>query len=512
MPYRLNCCIGDSCSASISGVLACAIGLIIQIGLILFAPPITDIAGDQGDYVNKATNLRRFGTFFDNSSGTARSTLWSDFRPPGYSVYLWLWGVTDENHSLRRPVIAVVQIILLVPVLLYTVRETCRNVSSRFLQSILGCGIGFLAPLFEHQLSLLPDQLAALLTVYGIVFYAQFITVNSQKWAGVFAVTGTAILGLTCTVRPDLILTAPFLFPICIVVRKFLSRRSPSLGINWRVWLLVSTCCGTVFLAFVGANIWYRYACFGELRIYGRLAVPAPGAEAWGRTWINTEKSCLEQFLWPLGMPKPALSIDQFPSRAFREISEHRAVDDLLTEINRSQVYTTSIDRRFQRLADKKVRDNPVSCFIVPRTWRVIHLWLNLESNWQSLIAVARLDRPIRRGLLLALVVVKWTVVVGALSAVVPLLGAFCERKVTNLDVLASLTLLTVLFRSFVIGFAFGSHEHRYATAVWPCCAIAGSYGIAWWSLKLSRNVSSWRLIHSDRVNYENQITERNDH
>lgn len=343
-------------------------------------------------------------------------------------------------------------------------------------QFALAVAVSTFPPLFEWVLSFGPDQLCAILTAYGLYLVSLGM---SRNCAGRFSVlAGASLLSFTGAVRPELITTLPIVAMVFAFVWLAQNYRASAMGPSILLTRGRMFCLILPLVFTVTGNIGYRWTCFDEARMFGRLEVPCPGVEAWCRTWVNSESECLAQIVWPLGHSNPTLTVESIPSRAFASERERTFVASILADASAAQLLTRELDDRFAELATERIKRNWWLHWFVPRAWRPIHLWVNLELNSQLLDACANIPRWIRRPVLGWFVLQKASILILVLLATRRLLRIPFMNEITAVDLFAMQAVVFVVSRTLLIGVLLGSHEHRYATVAWPLCLVAAAYAI----------------------------------
>jgi hypothetical protein len=450
-------------------------GICLQLMLVLISPRVESLGGDEFDYVGKATRLGQECTLCPPKARESSTDVrqFSDFRPPGFATFLAILGVAEHNQATYRKPLACSYVLGIGAVLSYALYLGAKG-NGMLWQCILASLLSTFPPCFEWLLGYSPDALCALLTFFGLSLIAKdSFTVSVNRFS---TLLGSGLLAISALVRPELMLT----IPVCIAVVGFSTVYQKMTGVSLRsqtrqfgmtlvlllLPLVVTTC----------ANISYRWICFNELRVFGRLEVPCPGVTAWCKTWVNTESECLARIVWPLGHRNPRLTIDDIPARAFSNDEERSRVAALLDECRLMGHLTAEMDQEFSRLAKERISSDPAGAFLVPRAWIAFSLWFNLESNSQLLDAMSHVPRMIRRPILAFFVLVK------ALTLVLVMVAIPMQfrnlRKVSNSDVDRFIlhALAFIVFRTVLIAVYMGTHEHRYATVAWPLCVIVASH------------------------------------
>jgi len=466
----------SDCQITQAGWCGLAFGIAFQFWLIAASPVSPGLGGDEFDYIGKSDRLIHRGTLCADAPATVASAgtrSYSDFRPPGLPILFAMIGVDLKNHALYRKPIAFAYVIGMAPILAYVVSLAGLRVH-RVRQFLLALIVSTFPPLFEGCLRFYPDQICAILTAYGLYFVS--VGVVSRAVGGYWILLGSTILAITSTIRPELITTIPTV-GVALLFASLIRHRSYA-DLN-PIPLLTAGRIACLFLPLVastGLNAAYRWSCFHELRIYGRQEIPCPGVEAWCRTWLNSESECLAQIAWPLGHPNPKVKVESISGRAFANEEERTEVSVLLSEATRVGLLSAKADEQFGDLATRRIASNYWEHLVVPRAWRPIHLWLNLETNKQTLEALSSLPRFVRQPLIgwwicLKLIFIA-RFVYGCWNVCrIPLLASPTMR-----DFFPLLGFALVIARTLLIGVLLGLHEHRYATVAWPLCIAVAVY------------------------------------
>ncbi|HEX7155332.1 MAG TPA: hypothetical protein VF618_27950 [Thermoanaerobaculia bacterium] len=413
--------------------------LVVQAALALIQPP-SPFVGDEPYYVAKARYLFEHHRFAPAATAAlaaerGQTAGTSDWRPQGYPLFVALCSLGDFDAATLRSRVTIVQFLLLAAALWWLFLTLCRFTPSprrHFLIAVLLAGLPW--P-FEFVSLIGADSLTVSLFLFATLLL----------WRRSF-VAGSLLASATFLLRPEMIVLVPVVVGTAVLLEP---RR------RVRHALLTAL----AFFAVIGLQVSYRVWFTGEWKpsIFGGLHIVDRGAFAWVHTWLNTEN---EAYDFVYGLTNGRL-ITKLPDRAFADKSERDAVTGVLQRV-RKEGYSTSADAVFASVAEKRRREAPIRNVVIPRLWRTVHLWVNVETNSQLLHALAAIPRPVRRALLGMLLLLKIALVLAFPFAAVRRFGR------DDLGRLVALMAVVVVSRTLLIGMALNWMAHRYMLVAWP--------------------------------------------
>jgi hypothetical protein len=228
---------------------------------------------------------------------------------------------------------------------------------------------------------------------------------------------------------------------------------------------------GLIFLCPVGIQAGYRHYLTGKAELIPKYKFNYLGAVNWTQTWFNTEKTALDKFAFGSAEKK----MENLPSYAFGDDLERKEIKRALSLIPVSG-HTEEVDAIFQKVADKRVRDNFFVNCILTRMSRTVNLWLNLQTNAQLLDALSGLPGFIRKPILAGFLLLKILVYCLAITSFFMLIRRVKNKTLQDHHYLTLLAAVSVLLTTILIGLVLGSNEHRFVLKVWPAmlwCAVS---------------------------------------
>ncbi len=458
--------------ASLWGLLCLLAG---QYLLLLWTPWSTELVGDEFSYVLKSAFLLEHGRFPELTAEqrevlAGKGVGWSDFRPPGYPIVLAAFGIPESGIAGKQTYCTVMFGLVAMVLIAMHLAATAMFRGGIWLYPVAAT-LGIQPWTFEYMKSLAPDCLTMVLATTAVALLAIFVHMRSVRTALMPFVSAVALLCLTAMLRPEMLLFAVVLAAIAILVR----------AAGWREFFFFAGVMTCLVGCTIAANVAYRWTVAQELRVYGELRNPAPGLFKWIKTW-NSKENVLHGVVWTL--PRGGCAISDIPAGAFADDYERNVVSAIVERLNAGEGYAADMDTAFSTLAERRIRDNPLSCWLGPRLWRPFHLWGNLETNGQLLHALVFVPRMPRRSILGGLLVLKLTILSLSAFACVPLWRRWRSRRVEWFDVLAILSITLVATRTLLFGVLFVSCEHRYVLVAWPAClwlAIYGGFYLVHW-------------------------------
>jgi hypothetical protein len=129
-------------------------------------------------------------------------------------------------------------------------------------------------------------------------------------------------------------------------------------------------------------------------------------------------------------------------------------------------------------MASRRYSDNWLRNFLAARLWRCFHMWGNLETNPQLILALRHVPRLLRWGLLGGLLVLKAVVFLFC-----GLSGWLVFRRIRYgpagfAEYLTVALFGLVLWRTLTLGVLFCQIEHRYMLVAWPACLWCAAYSL----------------------------------
>jgi len=421
--------------------------------------------GDEPYYVSKALYLIQHGILPKaDDKQAALGESWegmSDFRPPGYPVFIALCNSFKFNieHIRWRTSIIQFALMALVLVILYLIAFFALK-GSKWLY-LVAVILGFQPWAFEYVSSLYPDSLCASLTTISLIPLYMFIKTRKGILETIYILASSLLLCLTFMLRPEMIVLAPAIAIAALVIK---STR------NCRVlkYVLFS---GLIFLCFFSVQVGYRYYLTGKAELIPKYSYSNKGMVSWTGTWFNTEKNGMEIFGWLSAEHK----MEKLPPYAFGDDYEKEEITKALS-LKSVSGYTEEVDNIFQKIADKRIKDNPFFNCVLTRMWSTANLWLNLETNVQLLNALSSMPVLIRKIILAGFLLLKIFVYFLALVSFFLLIKALRAKTLHDYHYLTMLAMTNILLITIFIGFIFAECEHRYVLKAWPSmlwCAIS---------------------------------------
>ena len=422
--------------------------------------PFHAISVDEAHYVKKADQLLNTGTI-PRAKGSG------DWRPIGYSLFLACINGITGNWVTSRIVCALIQFTLLSFVLIVFQTIACWNLKQSRALFITAILLGLQRWVFEDSRNMIPDSLTASLTTLGLLGLCAASSLKNQLQIPAFIVSGV-ILCSTIFLRPEMIVMTP-LFILAVVVfekhRRSIVLRKMVIGL----FILF------MFLAF---QILYWEKSTGKWEIYGNYSVRKLGAHNWTQSWFSTEQMAYAGFLHDNNIFSKTLN--DFPEHAFADEWERNTIGEALARARQKQIYDQSVDALFQKVAEKRVRDNYFINSVLTRVWRTGMMWFYFESDNP---VSKRVNQPVLRSAIpLGFYLLKMIIFALAVCSAI-----FTIRSIRNgtfdwYHRLTGLMLLCITIRTLLMGVVLGWMIHRYALAAWPAmmwCAVSAIVTIA---------------------------------
>jgi hypothetical protein len=384
-----------------------------------------------------------------------------DWRPAGYSVFLAFFRGITRNWVSARMLCSFTQFTLLSLILLTFQTIAClflKHSRAVFLTAIL---LGVQPWIFEDCRNLVPDSLTASLTTIGLLglFASKYVKEKSHI---IIFFLSALVLCTTIFLRPEMIAMAPLLICIGLFFQK---QENPIFVRNVTIGLLI-------LFILVGLQVLYRGSSNGKWEIYGNFSIKKRGAHSWTDSWFSTEQTAYTEFLHENKIFY--ITVDNFPKRAFADPWEKNTIREALARVQEQRTYDESADLLFQRVAEKRVRDNYFLNSGLTRLWRTLMMWFYFDG--ENLLS-KNINQP----------VLKSTIIVGFYLFKMLIFGlaacsaVFTIRAIRNgtfawYQHLTGLMIMCVIVRTFLMGLVLGWMIHRYALVAWPAmlwCAVS---------------------------------------
>ncbi len=357
--------------------------LALQYSLLFFLSPGGKLGGDEPYYVDRATYIAENHSLpgpLSKTEKAAQNTFgqWSDYRPVGYPMVLAGLGVTEDTHTDKRRLHAglnfflmAISLIAIFYLFLPRIDVPWARWAGAFLLGVQPWAFAFISSYYPDSLNTSLFFLGTLLLFYG--------TRDGRRRRGGFVAFGSLLLGFCIFLRPEML---PFVFvpPVILGILVSMGWRAGSARPYRRLGLSLGLLACFVVL-FVGHRYWF------ERELFPRFVHATPGLEEWGKTWVGTER---ERYGPVWGLRTGQAEFSDLPSRAFGDRFERDAIVGAFESVHEDG-YSRQTDSIFQRVAEKR-RENWLTGYLIPRTWFMVHLWVNTETNSQLLHALSHVD------------------------------------------------------------------------------------------------------------------------
>lgn len=412
--------------------------LAAQSALVFFHVPNARLTGDEPYYVEKARYLVEHGHFPKARPGDLEAERGgggnSDWRPQGYPAFVALAsGGEFEMPALRRRVAIAQLALVLVAVAVAWI------LCGRTLLAALILGISPWPYAFVTQI--ISDSLNASITFLALALLYRWAAGLTSRAAVLFA--GAFLASSALLVRPEMAALAPLSIAVALLIRRERGELRAT-----HVAMAVSA-----LAIILGIQFTYRVYFSGRVEpvLFGGQHIFNRGAFDWANTWIGTEAEGYD-FVYGIGRK----SVNPLPGRAFADEAERAEVEALIERV-RAEGYTPEVDAAFATLAEKRKTEHPFLSNVLPRLWHAAHGWANTDTSEQLLLYLASWPRPLRRGLLGALLLLKAT-----------LLMWFCWRTARHwrtpmIAIMGSF----VIARTVLIGIVFNWMVNRMLLVAW---------------------------------------------
>ncbi len=385
----------------------------------------------------------------------------SDFRAAGYPLFLAIFGLSETGFKCERWKSGLLQFLLMSAVLMILYLIACAFLKGSKWTYLVALMLGIQPWAFEYSASFYPDSLAASITTLALIGLFMFIKTKKSGREAVFLVIATLLLCLTFMLRIERILLVPIIVFTAITIK---SRKLNSI-------LKYGCYSGLIFILFCGLQIGYRHYLTGKAELIPKYRWNGQGALDWTYTWFGTEKSSGQGFAYGSADKR----LEKLPPRAFGDDYEKQEITRALSLYAKSG-YTEEVDRIFEAVANKRIKDNFLVNYGLTRVWRATSLWVNNETNAQVLNVLKSPPKIIRKSILGMLLILKLIIYLLAVISLFMVFKHLRRRSLSGYHYLTILMLLNIFFITVFFGLVFGDNEHRYVLGAWPAmlwCAIS---------------------------------------
>jgi hypothetical protein len=446
----------------------------IKLALVLGMNPADEFHGDEPSYVHKARYFRLYGAFpvVENADEAKQSLVYSDFRPPGYPVFVSVFVPFARSNAQLRQLVRLAQFWMdaaTTALLLFVACKFHRAMSFHLASAFI---LGIQPWTSAYVTAIYPDTLTAFLTVAGILGLAWFGGTGDRTGRPLALLWGSTCLALTFLVRPEMIVIVPVL--VLIAMSQALHRQP------WQRYVLYGLLSAVPYLVSVGVNIAYRWQVARQLRIYGEFIHATPGLDRWVQTWIGTQT--LKEELQFGGLTRARMSparFAQMPAHAFVNDDERSTLSELVRNVNERGHMTVEEDAVFMKIAQSRIDADPWTYYLWTRLYNTLHLWINMSNATHYLRGFALLPREFSRVLTGGFLILKIAILLGFVGGAAGLHARFKQMASTWHNNFLLLGTACVLVRTLMFGFFKNHAEFRYALVAWPFVLVVALYGLA---------------------------------
>jgi hypothetical protein len=450
-----------------------ALLMAVKLGLLLKHPVPERWSGDSGYYVAKALYLHEQGKFQQilKKKSDPAALEYSDFRPPGYPLFiaaLLPLGTTIDviTRSVRLVQFAMdagVSIMLLLiawkfsPLGIY-----------RWLATLV---VGVQPWTSSYIVAVYPDTLTMFLLVAGVAALAVFVNAKSVIRAGVAIMTASLLLGLTFTVRPEMILFAGLVKAVAFGLR--LTRW------GWKDTFANGLLAAIPMLLVFGINVGYRWQAAGEVRLFGKFQHATPGLMLWTKTWIGPQ-TLKERVVWgPLSIGPEGFV--RLPDGAFSDNAERLRLTEIVRDVAERGYMLPEEDQVFAAVADHRIEHSPWKYYVWNRVRATAEFWVNWDNAPHYLNGFSQLPRFVSKALTASFMALKLTVLFLCLVGVLRVLNqSLATTRDSWFFCFLLFGIVIVVSRTFYFGAVAVWIEYRYALIAWPFVLALAFYGLSW--------------------------------
>jgi hypothetical protein len=325
------------------------------------------------------------------------------------------------------------------------------------------------------------EQSAAFLMFYAVWLLGKFM--SDGKWSHWLLYPATVLLGLVSLLRMEMAILSLLLIGWSVTT-KYHDRMSV------KKTVIESVASGTVFAVIVGCVLFWQFASTGELAL-GKKQFHMDGYMSWMRTWFAFEKTEHNKLAFSIATPTwGGWDISAYPPRAFDSMNEFNRVIKLLLQM-KNEGYSNAIDAEFKKLAEERVRNNPIRHFVLIPLARILHYWINMDGSQTYLKSIV-LPKYIRWPFMGMIMLIKAVILV---FAGIGSYGIWRKPDIFPVDTavvsFGRLAFLAVSIRTIMLGILgtfiwAGLMETRYILVAYPLMIFLCLLGIHYYANGLS--------------------------
>jgi hypothetical protein len=359
--------------------LALLLGAWLRLWFIHTYPQVN---GDSLLYGDMAKNLILHGIYGRAVDGTVHPTL---IRLPGYPLFLAasfrLFGLEHYGAVLYLQAVFDLATCVLI--------AGCVRLVSGSRQAWIALFLAVLCPFTANYVA---NALTETLSIFCVAL-ALFAMALLVKRPGSLAIALLAFaFSFAALLRPDGALLAIAFVPAIVVYGARYGYPAGNKVGGLRKGVKFAALCGTLaVIPFIPWTIrnWNTFHVFQPLA--PRYATDPgettqPGLQRWTKTWLVDFASTYEIY-W--NVDNDQLDIHAMPSRAFDSAAQYEETRQIFEEHNRNNTLTPELDARLAKLAEERIRANPLRYYLWLPLEKVADMWLRprvdvlpIELRW----------------------------------------------------------------------------------------------------------------------------------
>ena len=444
----MNFTSSEPARAHVYGSLSVLLLLLIgQWALFWYTPWPEKVQGDERIYLEKASS-----TLTTEESPPSKGS----YHPPGYPFLIALCNFFDSNFEPAKHRVAFFQFLMICATLLcFQYLATKAIQSSRRLYTISFL-LGIQPWTFAYTRFLYPDSIAASVSTFGLLLLSFSIT--SEKRASILFFLSLGVLALTTLFRIEMFL----LIPLFLMTAAWLK--------YWKLTPLKFPSVMIILLAVLGIFANFYLTTEGKI---GDFRIAKSGAYRWVGTWFATERTGFKRFLYG---PITTAEVDALPGYAFSDETERKEIRRAAELLESKQRQSSVVNKIFHDVASKRISENPILHYLLPKIWAVLHIWVNFDLNEQ--IWTMRQNKYFFAAMVLGFAFLKFAIFLMAGYSAYVVFQRKRKNQLQWYDYVTILMFVYVVGRTLLMGGTIG-WIHRYAVPAWPAmmwCAISALF------------------------------------
>ena len=442
------------------------------------------LSGDEGDYYNDATyflennmikkaDAAHYERIMDRKVG-----YFSDYRLPGYSLFLSLF-LQDEEIKSNRKKVSIIHFLLisfLIFIIFIILNKKLENNILRILSAIL---FSIQPWAFNYIVSMCPESIFLFFINCSVLLMGVFLYSNEKIISLSSLILANLFFCTSIFMRPDAIVSYPLIliFALCL---KFYEK---SKNIIPETFICL-------FFIFASISLSKKYTNYFDKSngVFVKFSHATPGLYDWSHTLVVNER-VRNGIVWGITKKNYRNSFDIIKKSMAANDDEKYYINEALNIMNTNGgKYNFQVDSIFQNLTKKRINNNFFSYYLIPRVHSTVHLLINKETNQQLKYFLSNKNKYFRIFSKGFYFVLKLGMIITVLVFSFPISKNISFNKRDYLEYLYLMFLILFISRWIFFGMVYVSSEHRYIVPLMPGLIFMFMYSVIFIKDKYFKN------------------------